>query len=269
MGLIDLADQFHDVLSQLVSAPCRGTVNVFGTAGTVLSRGLEGSLPDGRRVRVVEGTRLYTGRPVRVRLKELQPTRPAGNFRPVNAGSIVTWASPPAGLSATGSVASPFAPDQHATIECSFSSDADDIKDGGDLMARSNAQGSCGIVLLSPDVRARVMDVSGDVRMTAAWKVRVVTSSLANNPIRTTQKRRIFDALTTILQRAVIGDETARIQSWTRAKADGIDAWDLEVHTIFTPDDDRFPVVPPEFNEMDATIDATSGAAPVLTQFTL
>lgn len=250
MGLVEIGEQILDVLSALVTAPCRGIVAITGN--TYLPPGTVGVLPNGRKVRVYQGG----ASSVRCRLLELHPTVPPGNFSGVAANSVVTWVHPPSGVGSTGTVQSTFAPSPRATLGITSVTTASRVDDGGDAFCDARAVGTVGIVVVSPTIKASPVGTIGDVQLDALWTLRVFSSSNDRNPTRTLQTQRIFDALTLVFQRVVIGDKPARIASWTPSRMGELEAWDMELHTTFSTDNDPNAETYPAFDEFSADINS-------------
>jgi hypothetical protein len=111
----ECAGQILDNLSDAMNTPTQGTVTIVSTQSAPLAvpKGLLGTLPDGRVIRVRKPNWVYStgssSAPSLARLDLLGATFGVNNFAPVTPGMIVTWQSPPTGMAATGTVATMFA----------------------------------------------------------------------------------------------------------------------------------------------------------------
>lgn len=231
LNLDALVGDVFDYLSETVNGPVRGQVLSTAAAGTVVvPRGQLGTLPDGRIVRCVKATKVTTtATPVPVRLQFLSPAYPApSNFNPVASGAIVTWASPPAGIAATGTAAAAFAPISTG-LPLSGIAELDHLDPNVDPYA-AGAQGSTLALVLSPEVRAIAGSehVARHTRVEIAWKIRCNLSTLAAQGARRTSARATFDVLHAALVGGNVAGGVAWLGAWTLARqAGGISSYEL------------------------------------------
>ena len=94
--LVECAGQILDNLSDVTNGPVQGTVGIASTSLSTIAvpKGLRGTLPDGRVVRVRKPFWIYPTIPTvdaRCRLELLGATLGKNNFAPVTTGMVVTW----------------------------------------------------------------------------------------------------------------------------------------------------------------------------------
>lgn len=229
-----ISGQILDKISDIVSAPVQGQVNVTATSSSttvIVPQGQLGRLADNRIVRVVKGTSITgtTPAPVPVRLLYLTPAYPAkNNFAPVNASTTVTWISPPAGLTATGSVAALFA--KNATIMASGVPQAiiaacgefAELSEETQMFA-TGADGAPAAILLEPDVRfiEKRMARGRLAVVRSLWRLRVNYRWLGTQKDARIKARDIFDALAVTVIGATAGSWEIWGDGWKRVPSRG------------------------------------------------
>lgn len=217
--------QIFDKLAENVIGPVLGTVTATTSAGVViLPQGQMGSLPDGRRVRVRRGKRISTtATPVSVRLEWLAPSVPrASNFAPVAAGTVVTWDTPPADITATGLVSVAFAKSSYALPESGSPlavfgavAEKERIVTAADGFV-AGLNGRAGAILQAPESLDWTRGTT-EHRIQATewrWKLQVSMAILDVQKERSALSRQIYAALCATLQGATCGDDPVRFLSW-------------------------------------------------------
>lgn len=220
-----VAAQILDKIVETVTGPVRGTITSTATSDIFVPIGTRATLPDGRYVRVIKRTLVGTGgAAIPVRLEHLSPSFPAvGNFRPVALGTVATWVSPPAGLSATGTT-SAFASGVNAgTLKLGAIVEHDSAETPPDIFAAGAAAPTTALVLVSPTCKRIGPDnITSRGLYEATWRLRMIFADVGEQKERRTRARDAFDAIVNSAAGGAAGEDVIRIGGWSPAR---VQAW--------------------------------------------
>lgn len=230
--LATTASQLLDKLTDLVSGPVRGLVSTTASSATWLPQGTMGTLPDGRRVRVIKATQVGTSSTaVPCRLEFLAPAYPkANNFAAVANATVVTWVSPPANIAATGTTNAFSAGTQATSLKVGSLVEYDQLADAADEFS-AGSNGDVRLILLEPEGKS-IGGESYEQRgwYEFVWVLRANFVQLGQRKDQRSNARNLFEKLNASVGGATVGDDVARIGSWKRVKGKPY-SWEAEIFT--------------------------------------